>query len=950
MQAFRTVGHVVAPTAARLLAVATTVAVSLTVAPAGAWAAPASVTPDPDVRLVVRTTTRAAAADVVAAATRRGASPAGRIGRLRAVSLDVPASRAERVRLALLRRDDVRSVDAAQRRRLSEEPADPRFADQRSYLAAIRATDAWGRAARGAPTVRIAVVDSGVDVSHPDLVGKIAGRFNAVTGSSDVRDVVGHGTGVASVAAAATNNGTGMAGAGYDSTILAVKVADRTGRIFTDDLAAGIVWAVDSGADVINLSLGGPTSDRLERDAVDYARRAGVLVVAAAGNAGNRGKQYPAAHPDVLSVGATNANGSARASFSTYGSWVDVAAPGRDILVAVPGGGYERADGTSFSAPLVAGQVALLEAFRPGRTGAELSDAVTGSANSAKFGFARGLVDFSGSLDLLPPASTPTLTAPAGGSAVSGSTLVSVSTSAPRVRLTLADISRLVPAQGGVATAAFDTFGLAGPQTVSAVDCSPIGQCAGTAASATVSVANGAPALTAPANGSAADADTVRAAADAPGGAVRFLVDGRHVVTDGTAPYEADLPTEGLRNGNHTVSAVLCRADGSVCDNGAASSATVSVNRLHPRITKGRKVLSPGKDGRKDTTTVRYRLDRSQVAALRVRSASGRLVLTRRLGTRPAGESRVTWDGRGDNGRFVPNGSYRLEISTREPDGPLVGLASRQVEVDRRKPRVQRVRTSAATVYPVRDGHLDAVTVRGTVSERPAWLRLEVRSRSGAVVSNRRTAGGPDGVRELVWTGRTGSGRLVPPGTYSLRLVAQDRAGNRRSSSPATVRVSGQRLVKRTGSMTVSAAKSLRESFSDECSFVFRHGDGPRAGWIGYYSGGACSSGDAYAVADHQVRLPRAVRYGWFRVSAYGGRADRKFRDRAQLTYHDRFRNQSTATFRLDPGVGTHTGPRRRAAKHVIGTRLVRWSTMTTGTAWYDVKSYTVRFTYYVLR
>jgi subtilisin family serine protease/flagellar hook assembly protein FlgD len=952
MQASRTLRRAVTVTASPALVVALALAVALSLAPSGAWAAPAPApSSDADLRLVVRTTTRAAAADVVAAAKQRGARPAGRIGRLRAVALDVPASAAERVQRVLLRRDDVRSVDAAHRRWLSAEPSDPRFGDQRSYLAAVRATVAWDRPARGAANVRIAVVDSGVDVTHPDLVGKIAGRFNAVTGSTDVRDVVGHGTGVASVAAAATNNGTGMAGAGWDSTVLAVKVADRTGRIFTDDLAAGIVWAVDSGADVINLSLGGPSSDRLERDAIDYARKAGVLVVAAAGNTGATGKQYPAAHPDVLSVGATNAAGSARAPFSTFGSWVDVAAPGRDIVVAVPGGGYAKADGTSFSSPLVAGQVALLEAHRPGRTSAELSAAVTRSTTAAKFGFARGLVDFAGSLDLLPPGSAPTITSPAGGSQVSGVASVGVASSAPRVRVTLADLSTSVATQGGVATATFPTYGLAGPQTVTAADCSRIDQCGGAAASTTVSVANGAPALTSPADGSAADADTVRATAQAPGGAVRFLVDGRNRGTDATAPYAADLSTEELADGQHTVSAVLCRSDGSVCDTGGAASATVSVTRLHPRITgTSTALLSPGKDGRKDRTTVRYRLDSKQVVTLRVRKASGALVLTRRLGEQPAGDASVVWDGRGDNGRFVANGAYTLEVSTRQPGGPLVGLASRSIVVDRARPRVKRVRTSSSTVYPVTDRHLDKVTVSGVATEAPRWLRLEVRSGSGTLVLTKRTKGGPAGARELVWNGRTRSGRIVPAGAYSVRVLAQDRAGNRSRSAARTVRVSRERLVRRTGSMTVTARQSLREAFSDECSLVFRHTQGARAGWIGYYSSGACSSDDAYAVGDHQVRLPTAVRYGWVRLSAYGGRADPKFRDRAEVTFYDSYQNLSSRSFRLSPGLGTHTGPRSKAAKLLIRKRVLRWSTATSAVAWYDVERYTVRFTYYVLR
>lgn len=930
------------------LAGATALTVAVSLAPA-ASAAPAPATSERDVRVVVRTTGRAAA-DVVEAAERRGARAAGRIGRLRAVAFDVPAGQAERVRRALLRRADVRTVEVAHRRWLTEEPADPRFGQQKTYLDAIRATSAWGRPAHGAPDVRIAVIDSGVDVRHPDLAGKVVGTFNAITRSGDVRDLVGHGTGVASVAAAATNNGQGLAGAGYDSSLLVAKVADRTGRIFTDDLAAGIVWAVDSGADVINLSLGGPTSDQLERDAVAYARRAGVLVVAAAGNDGTRTEQFPGALPDVLAVGATNANGSARAPFSSFGSWVDVAAPGRGIVVAAPGGGYETADGTSFASPLVAGQVALLEAYRPGRSSAELADAVVSGANSAKLGFARGLVDFAASLDLLPPASTPALTAPAAGATVRDTATVSVSTTAPRVRLTLADQARTVAAQDGVASASFETYGLAGAQPVTATDCSRIDQCAATAASSTVTVANAAPSLTAPAPGTAADADTLRAAAEAAGGAVRFLVDGTHRVTDRSAPYEAQLSTEGLADGQHTVAAVLCRADGAVCDTGNASVASVSVTRLHPTITKARTRLSPGRDGRQDTTTVRYSLDRPQVVTFRVRRADGTVVLARRLGRRAAGESSVRWDGRGGNRRLVRSGSYTVEISTRQPDGSLVGLATRSVVVDRSAPRTRAVKVSSSTLYPAKDRYRDTVTMTGTVSERHRRVWLEVRSRSGALVASRRAGRGDVGVRTLTWDGGTGGGRTVRPGAYRLRLVVEDLAGNRRASAARTVTVSGQRLVRRVGRMTVTARASLQESFADECSLVFRHTEGKRKDWVGYYSGGTCSSADAYAVGDHQVRLPKAARYGWVQVSVYGGKADARFRDAARVTYYDRYQNLGQKSFRLAPALGTHTGLKVSARQHLFRTRVLRWATTTTGVAWYDVERYSVRFSYYVLR
>lgn len=937
---------------AALVAVAA-LAAALPLWPTPAAAVGVPVEEEADVRLVVRTSTRAAGAEVAEAGVLRGARKAGRVPRLKAVALDVPRSEAESLRRAMLRRPDVTAVDVAHRRWLAEEPADPRFAEQRTYLDAVHATTAWGRPAHGAPGVRIAVVDSGVDVTHPDLAGKIAGTFNAVTRGSDVRDLVGHGTGVASVAAAATGNGLGISGAGYDSTVLAAKVADRTGRIFTDDLAAGIVWAVDSGADVINLSLGGPTSDPLERDAVGYAQQHGVLVVAAAGNEGTRAKQFPAALPGVLSVGATAANGSARAPFSSFGSWVDVGAPGRGVVIATPGGGFEAADGTSFATPLVSGQVALLEAFRPGRTADELAAAVTGGANTAKLGFAGGLVDFNASLDLLPPTSTPSINAPAGGSSVSGVATVSASSSAPRVRLTFADLSAVVTTEAGVAAASFETYGLAGAQTVTATDCSRTDQCSASSVSLTTTVANPAPSLTAPVEGSPATGDAISASAVAPGGAVRFRVEGAGpaVATDTAAPYAADLSTEGLADGLHTVSAVLCREDGSVCDAGNPARATVSVSRLHPRITARSVVrLSPGRDGRNDTTTVSYRLDTRQVATFRVRNAAGNLVLTRRLGEQPAGAASVVWDGRGDAGRFVPSGSYTVEIATRQPSGTLAGLATEPLLVDRVAPRVRQVAVSPSVVNPVRDGYRDSTDVSARLSEDVTRLTLEVRTRSGALVYQAAERHQLAGTVTVAWNGRRKNGSVVPSGSYTARLVAQDRAGNRTVGAAEPVTVSGARLVRQTGSMTVTARKSLTESFADECSLVFRHTDGKREGWLGYYSSGTCTSEDAYAVGDHQVRLPKAASYGWVRVSAYGGRADPKFRDSARITYYDRHQNLSRTTFRLGPALGTHTGPKVKAGPHLIRHRVFRWSTYATGVNWYDVERYTVRFSYYVLR
>ena len=935
-----------------VLATVLAAVLSLVVVPAVAGAASASTTPlgsgDATVRVVARTDAGALAA-VTRAAEAAGATRIGRVPQLRSVTFSVPSSGAAALRARLAARADVTSVGVAHRRWFSAAPNDPRFAEEQPYLDATGISAAWDRGAVGSPDVRIAIVDSGVDVRHPDLAGKVVGTYNAVTGSTDVHDVVGHGTGTASVAAAATDNAVGIAGAGRNSSLLAVKVADVTGRIFTDNLARGIVWAVDHGADVVNLSLGGPTSDRLEKAAVSYAQAHGALVVAAAGNEGTAAKQYPGALPGVLAVGATSANGSSRAPFSSYGGWVDLAAPGRSVVVAVPGGGFETADGTSYSAPLVSGAAALLAGYRPGRSADELAQALVGGTDATRYGFAHGLVHVDRSLDLLPPASVPTLTLPASGTAVAGVVTVSAASAAPRVRLTFADLASTVTTSGGVASATFESYGLSGDQRVTATDCSAVDQCNASPAVVGVVVGNGTPTLTSPAPAQDVRADSLTVAAMAPGGAVRLYVDGTPGVIDRSAPFAADLPTESLADGTHAVRAAICRSDGSVCDQAHPAEVAVQVNRLHPGISKVSPArISPNGDGRRDRTTVTYRLDRAQATRLQVRDAGGQVVYTRGLGNRPAGTSSAGWDGRRSGGGVLPNGSYTVQVAT--SDGTLQGLVSTEVAVDRSRPAVHGLGTSAKRVLPVRDRYLDTVQVSAGVGESLRSLDLQVTTRSGSVVRTVHAGSSRSaGTRSVTWDGRLAGGRLAP-GTYRLRLVAEDLAGNRTTSAARTVTVSGQRLVKRSGHLTVTARSSLTETYEDACSEVFRRTSGPHRGWVSYASSSTCTSGDAFAAADHQVRLPAAVRYGTVQVSAFGGRSDKRFRDSAKVVYYDSLQNLSKHSFRLAPPVATYTGPRVAAEPLLIRSRALRWMTIATGVSWYDVASYRVDYTLFVLR
>jgi subtilisin family serine protease len=236
---------------------------------------------------------------------------------------------------------------------------DPRQ-DQQWGLNALQADTVW--AAGDASGQVVAVIDTGVDASHPDLAGVVrVGRDFVQTGDARY-DPNGHGTHVAGVVAAVGGNGIGGAGLAQGAQILPVRVMDSTGSGYDSDAARGLVWAADHGATVANMSLGGPDRSAVLDSAISYALGKGVTIVAAAGNAGLDGDPtlWPAADPGVIAVGAVDAYG-VRPGWSSTGSHLAVVAPGVSILSTVPGGGYQSWSGTSMAAPFVSAAAALLK-------------------------------------------------------------------------------------------------------------------------------------------------------------------------------------------------------------------------------------------------------------------------------------------------------------------------------------------------------------------------------------------------------------------------------------------------------------------------------------------------------------------------------------------------------------------------------------------------------------
>ena len=267
----------------------------------------------------------------------------------------------------------------------------------------ISAPEAWA-IETGSPDVVIAIIDSGIDYTHPDLQANIwnntdeipsngidddlNGYIDDVMGwefyynTSDPKDDFGHGTSCAGIAAAAGNNSVGIAGVAWNCKIMPLKILNDSGWFYWEGLASAIRYAADNGADIISMSIGDVNvSPTIVEDAVNYAYNKGVFLCAAAGNNGKNTPFYPAVYENVTAVGMTNPKDRAHL-LSNYGEWVDIAAPGMWIYSTTPTypipknialfENYSSSGGTSFATPQVAGAAALLKSKDPSLTPAEI--------------------------------------------------------------------------------------------------------------------------------------------------------------------------------------------------------------------------------------------------------------------------------------------------------------------------------------------------------------------------------------------------------------------------------------------------------------------------------------------------------------------------------------------------------------------------------------------------
>ncbi|MDB5920142.1 MAG: peptidase [Massilia sp.] len=363
-----------------------------------------------------------------------------KIGQSNLHVIDLPAGVSEAATVERLRRNPAfRLVELDRRVKSTLAVTDP-YAGSEWHLGKIGATTAWD-ITQGAGVI-IAILDSGVDPSHPDLVPNLVPGFNVYGNNTDTSDVCGHGTAVAGSAAARSNNGIGVAGVAGQARIMPIRVAyldsaSNSCYAYTSTIASGITYAADHGARIANVSYGPLAGSAAIQSAANYMKSKGGLVFVSAGNNGIDENLTPTT--SLIAVSASD-SADAKASWSSYGSFVSIAAPGAGIWTTSKGGTYGGWNGTSFASPVAAGVAALMMAAAPMLDGAQIEAAMFATAvdlgasgRDPYFGYGRvnalaavqaAIARTGATVDTQKPSAS--ITSPAGSSSVSGSVTVAV--------------------------------------------------------------------------------------------------------------------------------------------------------------------------------------------------------------------------------------------------------------------------------------------------------------------------------------------------------------------------------------------------------------------------------------------------------------------------------------------------------------------------------------------
>jgi subtilisin family serine protease len=401
--------------------------------PAGSWA---------KARILVAPRDETSASDFDAALAQHGAKSLGKIGPLDVHVVELPAQASgaeEAVAKALAHNPHIKFAEVDRLIAPGGTPNDPSFASE-WHLMKVNAPTAWNTSVGSG--VVVAILDTGVDGTHPDLAAQMVPGWNFYDNNSNTSDVNGHGTAVAGAAAAATNNDVGVAAVAGSARIMPVRIADPNAYAYWSTVAQGITWAADHGARVANISYVGASASSTVQNASSYFRSKGGVVFVCAGNTG--AVDNTASTSLITVVSATDENDKL-ASFSTYGSFVDISAPGHNILTTARGGGYQYWWGTSLATPIVAGTAALIISKRPDFTPAQVDTALQATATDLgpagkDVYFGAGRVNAAAAVTYAVSSSTTTATAdttkptvsiasPTNGASVSGTISVAVNAS-----------------------------------------------------------------------------------------------------------------------------------------------------------------------------------------------------------------------------------------------------------------------------------------------------------------------------------------------------------------------------------------------------------------------------------------------------------------------------------------------------------------------------------------
>lgn len=540
-----------------------------------------------------------------------GASVVEDLGQnIRVVRIRVPAGALDAVKNRLERRPEVKFVELNYVFDPALMPNDTEYPGQ-WHLPKILAPQAWD-ITQGSAGAVVAILDSGVEAAHPDLADKLVPGYNTYANSTDTSDAYGHGTEVAGAAGALTNNGQGIAGVAGASPIMPVRVTDATGRATSASIANGIIWAADHGARVVNISFNGVAGNTAIRTAAEYAYNHGTLVVAASGNCGC--VDTTPDNPFILSVSATDESDSP-AYFSTIGPFVDLSAPGTNMVTTAKFGLYTTDSGTSLASPVVAGVASLMFAANPmlaPALAAQIMESTVvdpgGDGYDQSLGYGRvnaaAAVTYAAGYVAPPDTVAPvvSLVAPLAGSTISGTTVVDVSASddvgVVKVDLYLDGVF-FVSDSSSPYSFALDTSTLSNGNHVLEVVASDAAQNSSSSGPVTVVVDNTPADTTPPAvsMGTPASGATVSGTTSVTASAtdnvgvtqVQLLVDGALYATDTTAPYSFAWNTTLVSNGLHTVQVVASDLAGNVGE----ATQTVTVANNHAPVANNDTFAAP---------------------------------------------------------------------------------------------------------------------------------------------------------------------------------------------------------------------------------------------------------------------------------------------------------------------------------------------------------------------